>query len=347
MREYQAGDERAIVDLFNDVFGLRRSIAHWRWKFEQNPYASPLITLEQEEQSGRLAAHYAVVPVRLNYLGLQVLGCQSVDTVVHPEFRGQALFVRTAEHCYRQCEEAGVELVYGFPNRRSQPGLLRRLAWKRVMFLEQYVYRLDVTRGAGNLLPPAAAGLASLPFRALRRGRLLVEGALERRHVRLRFEQASACPPQHDRLWDAVRGQEVLSLWKDRGYLAWRYEQNPDLGFEFFSAWDGERLVGLAVVALVEEEALIAELLVEEQRVEVGRALVGHVVRSFVGRARRVRFLGRDMGFFKEVFRGFAQEHNCVHVFALRALGGARSELALDALRPENWSLTLGDIDAF
>ena len=51
-RPYRAGDEVAINDGFNRVFGLQRSLAEWWWKFAPDTTA-PWIMLAFDEE-GRI-----------------------------------------------------------------------------------------------------------------------------------------------------------------------------------------------------------------------------------------------------------------------------------------------------
>ncbi|HYC77862.1 MAG TPA: hypothetical protein VEI02_09565, partial [Planctomycetota bacterium] len=67
VRRRLAGDEEAIVDLFNRVFGpadpeyAPKDVPWWRWKYALNPAGAH--TLVAEDPEGRLVAHYGGVPM--------------------------------------------------------------------------------------------------------------------------------------------------------------------------------------------------------------------------------------------------------------------------------------------
>src|SRR6201999_1156454 len=104
-RAYQAGDEAAILDLFATSFHVPRSIEHWRWKFEDDPFGDRHIS-ETFDAAGKLIGHYAgyVVPLRDGDRDLLVhqVGDTMTDAAVRHIGRGpSSILGRTAAHFYR------------------------------------------------------------------------------------------------------------------------------------------------------------------------------------------------------------------------------------------------------
>src|SRR5438552_2402600 len=65
VRSFRPGDETQILDLFNRSFPhAPRSIEHFRWKYQRNPFGNERISLAFDPD-GRLVGHYAGYPVRL------------------------------------------------------------------------------------------------------------------------------------------------------------------------------------------------------------------------------------------------------------------------------------------
>ena len=172
IERYRAGDEQAILELFRTVFGKSRSDDHWRWQFKDNPYGGPFASLARRVDDGAVVGSYSVMPIMLNVMGRPVLACQSVDTAVHSDHRGQRVFEQTATDCYAWCESQGVKAVIGFPNAISYQGLVRTLNWRRVGFPVQYRMRMEIAplvRRAARL--PMLPALADVFFRPARRAR--------------------------------------------------------------------------------------------------------------------------------------------------------------------------------
>jgi hypothetical protein len=118
LRPFRPGDEEAVNDGFNRVFGHRRPLAEWHWKFP--PGASlalgrPIFVAVDKE---RVVAHFAALPVPLRIDGREVTAGQVVD--VYSE-RRPGVFVRLVHRFYDELcgPEAGdIALVYGFPGER-------------------------------------------------------------------------------------------------------------------------------------------------------------------------------------------------------------------------------------
>ena len=128
-RPYRAGDEVAINDGFNRVFGLQRSLAEWWWKFAPDTTA-PWIMLAFDEE-GRIVASYGAiaVPMRLGDLVLRV--GQPVDVYSVPEVRGTRVFTTCYEaFCSQYGRPADLPVMYGFPGGRHYEMGLRFLHYE-------------------------------------------------------------------------------------------------------------------------------------------------------------------------------------------------------------------------
>ncbi len=343
IERYRDGDEAGILELFETVFGKKRSRAHWTWQFKQNPYAGPFVSTARSAD-GKVVASYSVAPIQLNHLGRPVLACQSVDTAVHPDHRGQRLFERTATDCYDACAAAGLQAVVGFPNASSYPGFMRGLAWKRIVFPNEYRLLLRLPDAARRALS-VLAWPVDLVYRAVMGMRLAWRRAFIRRLAGpLVLRCANAVPVGYEALWNAWKNQEVLSVWKDAKYFEWRYDRDPDYEFEYFTLEHGGQMVALAVGVEIDRALALCELMVAARDVAAGRLLVTEIARVALGRGlRAVGFLGCDAGLFDEVFKGFARTRSFANVLGGRAF--AAGPLADDLPHGANWTVTFGDGD--
>lgn len=117
IRKYQAGDEHLINKGFNQIFGLRRSIQEWYWKFKDPNDSRIMISLDR----GELLSHYAVQTDRFQYLGETYTVGHSVDTF--SVRKAKATSGRSLQKLVMSFfEEFGsaedVALMYGFPGTR-------------------------------------------------------------------------------------------------------------------------------------------------------------------------------------------------------------------------------------
>lgn len=337
---YQPGDERDILELFNREFHQSRSMEHWRWKFLTNPYGGPFHMLARRRRDGKLCGNHIVMPFPLNLDGRKLIGCHSLDLVVDPEYRGQGIFEKTGGACMERCRDAGVSAVVAFPNQNSYPGFVRTLGWRRITFLTRWSFALDRAR---KLRSKPLVALASPPFAALAASRV----AAKRRSdpgTGLRFTLERQPPAGHDVLWRALASLEVLSLWKDREYLQWRYAAHPDQVYHFAALYDGDTLVAETVIGLVGTTLWIAELFALGRELSLARALVARVLeQGLAWHAAEAVFLGHDAGWFAQALIGFDARPAADVVYVGRAL--ADDALTRRMELPGNWLLTFGDAD--
>lgn len=349
VRSYRAGEEHEILELWRLVFQRDRSLEHWRWKFKDNPYLGAHAALACTEPEKKIVGHYSGIPIKLNFKGDALLVCQCSDLIIHPDFRRQGMFLKVAKYCHDEFRRDGAGMVFAFLSPASYPGHLRHLNWKPITHLRQYWLRLNIHSGTGAL-----SRVANRCYRALLRTRLSFERYLLKHLPNnmtcrltngLTFHHSTTVPDGYDRLWDAIRYYEVLSMWKDSEYFRWRYDRNPDHDFNYFYLQkDGEILALAVVTADFGGYASICEVLVKNRNVLNGRLLINRILSWYAGgKQRKFRFIGNDVGFFEEVFANFRSEVwfgivLCGEVFD-------NPELEEYFVRPSNWTLTYGDID--
>ncbi len=121
-------DRDGVLDLFRRVFGEEDATPEWwDWKYLANP-AGPAIGYVAEVGT-RIVGQYAVFPRRFSGDGREMFMALSGDTMVHPEFRRQGMFVELARRTYETASSQGIDIVFGFPNANSHSGFISALGW--------------------------------------------------------------------------------------------------------------------------------------------------------------------------------------------------------------------------
>ena len=346
---YRPGDEREILDLINEVFGLRRSLEHWNWKFKDNPYGGPLLSLARLRSDGRLVGTYMCLPFQMNVAGNPVPASQTVDLVVHRDYRQQGMFESMARDSYELLASVGIRAVVAFPNptAMSYPGFVRTLAWRPLCHPRRFTLRLDLERQLRGLVPIAWLGRAiNAGFRSVISARHGLGDRTLKDPSRdgLTFTVVTEAPLACDRLWEICRTHQGLSVWKDARYFRWRYDRNPDHRFEYGCLTRGTELVAMTVAVERDGAVTLCELLVAGQDAALGARLVTEVSRHyFAKRVRSVSFFGHDSGYFRSVLADFSVSRTSENVLVGRSLG----DESLDALiaNPGEWTVTYGDAD--
>jgi GNAT superfamily N-acetyltransferase len=131
------------ADLFRVVWpdaGL--DTAQLEWSYRANP-DGPAIGCNAVDREGRVVGHYAVQPMRAVIDGREERGALSLNTAVHPDFRGRGLFQKLAKATYQRAADEGSTFIVGVANAMSAP-----LFWK--VFKFQAVGPMDVWAGLGS-----------------------------------------------------------------------------------------------------------------------------------------------------------------------------------------------------
>jgi len=208
LRPYRPGDESGVRELFRVCHKRKFPAALWDWRYRRTPGGSAIIDVAVD--GGRVVAHLAALPVRLERGEEALPAAQWVDLMVDPAYRDLNLFLDLAEANRARCAAAGRELIFGFPNDRSHPLLKRLLDWQAV---EEIVALEAPLKSLAS--PRTSSSWGAAP-------------CLE----------ASA---EFDVFWAAVRPRQALAVRRDRERLAWRYLSKPGSGYGFWAARDEQR----------------------------------------------------------------------------------------------------------
>ncbi|HSP14460.1 MAG TPA: GNAT family N-acetyltransferase [Thermoanaerobaculia bacterium] len=255
-RRYQRGDETAILDLFNRSFHEPRSLEHWRWKYEDDPYGGERISVTFDA-AGALVGHYAGYPVQYFRDGAGVLAHQIGDTMTEPSVRHigrgpTGVLGRTALHFYETFCDGQVAFNYGFNVANIQKFSMRFLRSDRV---ENVAYR----------------------YRDLRANPLPQLSRIERYARGVRFELAAATSPEWDELFTRVASRYGFLARRDARYVSWRYFARPDVRYVVVAIRKWWRLVGWVVFRIRNDRMTIGDLLLDPDHAEVLELVLRHL----------------------------------------------------------------------
>jgi len=207
IRAWRPGDERAINEAFNRVFGTSRSLEEWRWKFRPGEHPVSIMLAWRGED---LLAQYAGLPTRFRILGEEVIAAQIVDVFSTPEarrlFGRRSVYLRTAEKYFEVFGERGrLAFIYGFPGiRHLRLGLLQ-LGYGAMEPEPVMVWRRPVLHNGPHF--------RRLPYRAEPMG---VEGQVA------------------DRLWERLAWRYPCGVVRDGAWVRRRFTGHPTVDYRRF-----------------------------------------------------------------------------------------------------------------
>lgn len=233
IRPYRRGDERRILELFHRVFGKERSLAHWEWKYRDNPEGAHIHVVETE--AGEIVGHYAGIPVRVAVDGDTYVFSQLVDTMVDQDYRRglkkpgmfAQLFMKFAEDWGGHDRAA---IMYGFPIPEALRIGQRLLGY---VPLHQLVKLVRPVGGTSH--------------------RISWQQAVDMlHHVPVSVRRVARFDASVNRLWDECRRELRIATVRDARYLNWRYADCPDVRYTLLAAEGimGASLQGIAVLRL-------------------------------------------------------------------------------------------------
>lgn len=237
VRPMEPGDFEKVRDLYAAVRDVNRPEAYDRWRLLDNPIAFPPASLAMHGE--RCVGLYLLWPTRLQLGRDEVLGAQSVDTMTHPDYRNQGMFVTLAKACLSLAAERGFQALYGFPNPLSYPGFVRRLNWDHCGDIPQWIRLIRPSRmgRVPGFLGPAADALAGLLPDGASRKAETIAGPLESGDL--------------DALLAEWKGhKDLCRVSRDRDWLSWRYAPDSQMEYHWLSVTRAGRVTAAVVWGL-------------------------------------------------------------------------------------------------
>jgi Acetyltransferase (GNAT) domain len=232
VRAYAAGDDVAVNDGFNEVFGLNRALEEWRWKYPESPEGRWIMLTAADD--GTVVAHYGAVPVRLRIGELNVRAGQICDVYTRPQTRHGLAAARTYITVVRAFFDRfgaaeRLAVLYGFPGERALKLGLARLGYDQMPPQPVQVWRRAVAR----------RGVAILGHR-----------------VREGFDAHAV-----DGLWQRSQQRYPVAAVRDAAWVARRFTGRPGVAYTHLVAYRRGRPAALAVVRPLGGVMAVAELI--------------------------------------------------------------------------------------
>jgi len=225
IRPYRPGDEEQLLRGHNRIFPAR-SLAHWQWKFRDNPTGQVHTMVADHEEHGLVGA-YVTLPVHAKVEAATRIIGQCVDLWVLPEHRRHGprpgLFVNLALAHYEEWGGAGEtknSFHHGWPI----------ATWR----IGQKYLRYEMVRDWDFL------------FREMEPGGFRPRAT----SAELEVVTVARFGPDVDALWAEVAQETQLAVVRDQRYLNWRYADAHDAEYELCECREraSGRLRGVAVV---------------------------------------------------------------------------------------------------
>jgi ribosomal protein S18 acetylase RimI-like enzyme len=209
----------------------------WEWHFLENPHVEQDNLPVWIAKSGELiVGQLAAIPVELKVGDEQKRAMWILDLIVHEDFRRRGIAKRLVRKSEEFCPLGlGVNTM-----QQHAPALLQSLGWKIVRKIPRYAKLLF----PGNVLPQVsridplrrAINFLSAPLRPTFRETIGGARIIERFDSRF------------DELWREASEQFTCAVTRDSLFLEWMYRKQPGKKFDCLGYFDGEKLLGYAIL---------------------------------------------------------------------------------------------------
>jgi hypothetical protein len=279
VRKYCKGDEYTILPTFKRIFSTQRSMEHWRWKFEDNPFGSHKIALALDEK-GKLAAQYATFPVPF-YLSpafcrdtsdasfpSNIIAMQVGDILTEPSFRNigrgpTSVLARTTYYFYNKFCINQTPFNYGFltgPHKKFGK-----------LFLN-YEYTTGIPYHVLNLRKMSRISSA---FEKMSR-------------IGYSVEKITSVGKEFDQFFKRVKDSYGILIRRNASWLKWRYLDCPDNMHHLFAVKRFNRLMGWGVFLDQGDNLIWGDALFGTKKSIAARILIEQTAARFFSNAKRV-----------------------------------------------------------
>ena len=250
-RRYRPGDEEAILDLFARSFGASRTLDHWRWKYQQNPFGNEHISLAWDADC--LVAQYAAYSIPFWRNGAEMFAHHIADIMTDRSVRhvgrgSSSVFARTALHFYENFCEGKVAFNYGFNTATSREFSIR---FTRAEAVEPVTYRVRENVHRLSRLRRWLSGYTVEPLRDV--------------------------GPEYDAFFRRVAPAYGFVVERSSTYMRWRYLQSAEPGYFVVAIRKRGRLAGWSAFRLRDETLLWGDALFDPAASDAPEILLRHV----------------------------------------------------------------------
>jgi hypothetical protein len=348
-------DEAGVLQLRSEVWGANHPHTDARflsWLLRQNPVREGSGALTR--QAGRVIAFAGLSPRMMFLNGKVIQAAHGLDLMVDPSLGGMLsgrCGLKVSAAWARFATDQGFSFGVVFPNENSFRLLTSgRLQWRVILEPHLCVRPLN-----GFSAPPNF--LSRIPATAMRLGTAMLSKGidlLQRWNITPagRLVEFIEADERLDALWMRASHHLKTAFVRDRRYLNWRYFHHPIYRYRFLG-WELEGRLAAFVVTTTRDilglkSLLIVDALSESDDADLLSAIIRHAVRQGARdglelcAAQSCKGHSLDRALSKSGFFTVPQKYNPKRFFLT---GLVLSPEGNDALKPDGWYFTWGDMD--
>jgi GNAT superfamily N-acetyltransferase len=254
-RSYQPGDETRLTEFLKEMDNEESDLQYWLWAHTKERGGLGAIVEFAESSEGRVIGYYAHIFEKMAINGEEVVGTQSFDLFVSPEFRRQGIFKQLLTAVMNKCSETRIPLSYGFTQKEGNAwkGFMRPdIGWTHIGNVPRMVCALNpgmlAKRRFGTLLSPfVSAGLRILKPQKIQ-------------PVRWAKRVPSFDAEAMSLFWNETKHFAPIMVARTPEYLKWRYLDRPNRQYVLFAVEEDKSIYGFMVMRVRRDEHIRCSL---------------------------------------------------------------------------------------
>lgn len=359
--EATRADGPVINALYNKVFKMDRSLAHYEWKYWENPAGPPTGMLARDKATGRCIATGIGQRHRAWVDGKDSYGALLCESASDPDDRAGGRVWREVMLGFGVSTNDDHGIVWAYGGQSSDAAIKigsRWFGYRIMMELVPWEIRIGTRsslRRHLGMFDKALGSLAALVLDKLYRMRW------RKRDFGLQVSFVERFGPEFDELWERYRDLYPACFYRDAATLNWRYIDNPVWKHRVMAAHREGQMVGYIVWREWDDSgSMIATVL------DFWHGKDQEVLQTLLDAARRkaladgcvfLRFAIQEGGPEQEAFQSFKSGRRSPHervdkIICTPMPGSTPMDQPIEAyeqlrtvLFGENWYYTQGDCD--
>jgi GNAT superfamily N-acetyltransferase len=268
-------DRALITEFLSGYLSPAADDDRYEWLYCKNPGGLAQAWLAYEPETRQVIGVAAAFPRQMRCDGTEVLGHVLGDFCIHPDYRSLGPALALQRQCLEDLTDNDAGPIFDFPS-ASMLAIYRRLRIETPDTMIRFAKPLRADRLVNRLIPGkiAARGVSAVANLGLR----LRDFSSRHKSAWKIAEECIPCGEEFtmaSRQWSRRTG---ICVARTAEYLTWRYVLHPQRRYHLCTARKDGRLCGFLVYDLAGEDAVIVDLLTEEEAVMT--ALLGETAET-------------------------------------------------------------------
>lgn len=335
-----------IKKLFKKVFNKDIDSKYLKWKNHNNPAGNSIECLAVNDKKD-VVGYLCYWKSKVKLGSSEGTAFQSVDTMVHTDYRRQGIFETLSKEGLKSMVEQDGLFNYRFPNSAALKAS-QKLGTVKVCEIPRYIRFLD-NKGANFVSKNRLIQIPVIIFAAI--NNLMFPTFKSKGYKGYAVKSIECFANEFNKLWEEQKQRYPIAITRNSVHLNWRYRELP--GYKCYAVYKNKILKGYIILS------------VEEKKVNGRWLRLGHIVDIFCDEDPRalktlifsgVRYLKQKNSnavsiwmlphwFYANHLRkaGFTKipSTSCLAVL----VPSRRKNLCKTLYAPENWYVTIGDSD--